>query len=261
MRATPFVNESSSSCWNSFIYDCKCYDYRLRKEILWNPHHIAYPMALIHSTCSSNLQNVNSKLPTHTNTPTAAPRFKNCILQHKLRYRENQQFYWNWETLVLQSSSFQSPKFNVDNQWWSLQTCLVLRLTSRPEVIGVTFFDSCSWKSDSSSCSGAHDWKFTLRLLFALRKLENRVYFATWGKITAWTILPLANMDEYCHAFSAGKQEVVSCLCWSTAGFPNLTHSLQSLCTVWVLLMLVYISFWLMRQWVFYISLKLRNCE
>jgi len=27
-------------------------------------------------------------------------------------------------------------------------------------------------------------------------------------------------MDEYCHAFSAGKQVVVSYLCWSTAGFP-----------------------------------------
>jgi len=50
--------------------------------------------------------------------------------------------------------------------------------------------------------------------------LESRVYFATWAKITAWTILPLANMDEYCHAFNAGKQVVLSCLCWSTAGFP-----------------------------------------
>jgi len=50
--------------------------------------------------------------------------------------------------------------------------------------------------------------------------LESRVDFATWGKITAWTILPLANMDEYCHACSAGKQVVVSCLCWSTVGFP-----------------------------------------
>jgi len=27
-------------------------------------------------------------------------------------------------------------------------------------------------------------------------------------------------MDEYCHAFGAGKQVVVSCLCWPTAGFP-----------------------------------------
>ena len=79
------------------------------------------------------------------------------------------------------------------------------------------FFDSCScscsWKSESSSCSGAH-WKFTLR------KLESKIYFATWGKITAWTILPLANMDEYYNVFSAGKQVVVSFLCWPTAGFP-----------------------------------------
>jgi len=42
-----------------------------------------------------------------------------------------------------------------------------------------------------------------------------------WSKITAcWTILLLANMDEYCHAFSDGKQVVVSCLCRPTAGFP-----------------------------------------
>jgi len=27
----------------------------------------------------------------------------------------------------------------------------------------------------------------------------------------------MANMDEYCHAFSDGKQVVVSCLSWSTA--------------------------------------------
>jgi len=27
-------------------------------------------------------------------------------------------------------------------------------------------------------------------------------------------------MDEYCHAFSAGKQVAFSFLCWSTAGFP-----------------------------------------
>jgi len=44
---------------------------------------------------------------------------------------------------------------------------------SEPEMIGVTFFDSCC---------GAH-WKFTLWILFALRKFESRVYFATWGKI------------------------------------------------------------------------------
>ena len=44
------------------------------------------------------------------------------------------------------------------------------------DVIGVTFFDSCScsWESDSSSCScsGAH-WKFTRWLLFTLLKAES----------------------------------------------------------------------------------------
>ena len=36
-----------------------------------------------------------------------------------LRHIEHQQFYWNWPTLPLQSSSHQSPKFNVDKptQW------------------------------------------------------------------------------------------------------------------------------------------------
>ena len=81
------------------------------------------------------------------------------------------------------------------------------------EVTGVTFFYSwgCSKKSDFSSCSGTL-WKFTLQLLFALRKLEGNVYFASWGKITVRAILPLPNMDKLCHGFSAGKQLVTSCL-------------------------------------------------
>jgi len=49
-------------------------------------------------------------------------------------------------------------------------------------------------KSGFSSCSGAH-WKFTLRLLFTLWRLESSVYCASWGKSTTGTILPLSNMD------------------------------------------------------------------
>jgi len=41
---------------------------------------VAYRLALIHSTCSWNLQ---SKLKvTHENAPTALPRFKNVIFRH-----------------------------------------------------------------------------------------------------------------------------------------------------------------------------------
>jgi len=47
-----------------------------------------------------------------------------------------------------------------------------------PEVIGVACFYSCSCSNKSGSCSRVH-CKFTLQLLFTLRKLESRVYFAT----------------------------------------------------------------------------------
>jgi len=76
-------------------------------------------------------------------------------------------------------------------------------------VIRVTFFDSCSCfkKSDSSSCSCSGTlWKLTLRLLFALRKLEGNVYFASWSKLTVRAILPLPNMDKLHHGLSAGKE-------------------------------------------------------
>jgi len=40
-------------------------------------------------------------------------------------------------------------------------------------------------------------------------------------------------MDEHCHAFSAGKQVGVSCLCWSTAGFPELNLICVSYAGLW----------------------------
>jgi len=54
--------------------------------------------------------------------------------------------------------------------------------------------------------------KFALRLLFTLRKLDSSVYFASWVKRTAGAILSLPDMNKLCHAFSAGKKLVVSCL-------------------------------------------------
>jgi len=45
--------------------------------IFWSPH---YRLALIHFTCSWNLQ---SELKvTHENAPTALPRYKNVIFRH-----------------------------------------------------------------------------------------------------------------------------------------------------------------------------------
>jgi len=88
------------------------------------------------------------------------------------------------------------------------------------EVTGVTFFDSAPVPNKVTPAP-APELIGSLHSDSCLHSETLKVvYFATWGKITAWTILPLANMDEYCHAFSAGKQVVVSCLCWSTAGFP-----------------------------------------
>ena len=58
---------------------------------------LSYPRK--HINCTSSLQE------RHFPTP--------------LRHTEKQQFYWNWTTLPLHSSSLQSPKFNVDKptQW------------------------------------------------------------------------------------------------------------------------------------------------
>jgi len=57
------------------------------------------------------------------------------------------------------------------------------------------FFDSCSCskKCDASCCSGYHR-KFTLRLLYRLRKLESNVYFALWGKL--WIPLKTQHSTE-----------------------------------------------------------------
>ena len=66
-------------------------------------------------------------------------------------------------------------------------------------------------KSDSSFCSSSGTlWKLTLRLLFALRKLEGNVYFASRSKKTVTAIVPLVNMDKLHHGLSAGKELVTS---------------------------------------------------
>ena len=83
MRATPFSN---FSCWNIFFCDCQCLKCTIEQR---RPHenHVAYRLALIHSTCSWNLQ---SELKvTHENTPTALPRFKNVIFRHHYVMQKN----------------------------------------------------------------------------------------------------------------------------------------------------------------------------
>ena len=76
MRATPF---SSFSCWNNFFYDCQCLKCTDEQRRL-HENHVAYRLALIHSTCNWNLQSELNV--THENTPTALPRFNNVIFLH-----------------------------------------------------------------------------------------------------------------------------------------------------------------------------------
>jgi len=49
--------------------------------------HVAYPLALIHFTCSSSLQ--SELYITHANTPTAPSRFKNVISRHHYVIQKN----------------------------------------------------------------------------------------------------------------------------------------------------------------------------
>jgi len=112
MRATAFV---SFYCWNGFFYDCKCYDYRWRKEILRNPHCLSAGPDLLYLQFKPTIWTL-SYLRKHTNCTIS---LQERHFPTPLRYTENQQFCWNWAALPLQSSSFQSPKFNVDKptQW------------------------------------------------------------------------------------------------------------------------------------------------
>ena len=79
--------------------------------------------------------------------------------------------------------------------------------------------DPCSYlvnnRGDRShffdSCSGTL-WKFTVRFVFALWKLELNAYFGSWIKITFGVILQLPNVDKWSHGFSAGKEFVASYL-------------------------------------------------
>jgi len=49
--------------------------------------HAAYWLVVIHSACSSNRQ--SEFKVTHTNTPTALPRFKNVISRHHYVMQKN----------------------------------------------------------------------------------------------------------------------------------------------------------------------------
>jgi len=74
--------------------------------------HIAYRLVLIHSTCIWAVSYPRK----HTNCTISLQEWHFAT---PLRHTEKQQFYWNWETLPLQRSSLQPPKFNVDKstQW------------------------------------------------------------------------------------------------------------------------------------------------
>jgi len=80
----------------------------------------AYRMALIHSTCSSNLQ--SELYVSHADTSTAPPASGTSFSDNTIHHAEKQQLQWNWAMLLwlpLQSSLLQPPKLKVDNptQW------------------------------------------------------------------------------------------------------------------------------------------------
>jgi len=83
MRATPFSN---FSCWNKFFYDCQCLKCTVEQRRL-HENHVAYRLALSHSTCSWNLQ--SELKATHENRPTALPRFKNVNFRQHYVIQKN----------------------------------------------------------------------------------------------------------------------------------------------------------------------------
>ena len=58
--------------------------------------------------------NLSSKLPTQTHNCTISLQERH--LPSPLRHTEKHQFYWNWATLSVQSSSLQPEKLNVDKR-------------------------------------------------------------------------------------------------------------------------------------------------
>jgi len=104
MKATSFL---SLSCWNNFFYNCQCFKCTVEQRRL-HENHVAYRLALIHSTCSCNLQSelkVNyPRKCTNCTTP-----LQECHFPAPLCHAEKQQLYWNREKLSLQSSSLQPP--------------------------------------------------------------------------------------------------------------------------------------------------------
>jgi len=118
MRAKPFV---SFPCWIGFFYDCKCYVCNWKKETSTKPTLLVgwlWFTLLAVQTCK-----LNSKLPAQTHQLhhlASRMAFSSTIT---VCHIEKQQFYWNWATLPLQSSSLQMPKFNVDKPTqWRFQT-------------------------------------------------------------------------------------------------------------------------------------------
>jgi len=108
--------------------------------------------------------------------PSCATVSIKALLRHHthfptpLRYTEKQQFYWNWATLPLQSSSLQSPKFNVDKptQWPGQRGSITFDLPAILQKRGYfrTIFNKMIYKTTDSQV-------FTLKKVCVLPNVES----------------------------------------------------------------------------------------
>jgi len=112
---------------------------------------------------------------------------------------------------------FAASKFQIQSSsCYSNKTSLLILLEAAEEATllrrSETIFFTPAPVPKRETSSGAH-WKFTLRLLLTLWKLETSVYFVSWRKsIVEATVFCLNPIWTTCHGFSAGKQLVASCL-------------------------------------------------
>jgi len=91
----------------------KCIDEQRRLH----ENHVAYRLALIHPTCSWNLQ---SELKvTHENAPTALPRFKNVIFRHHYIMLKNSSYIETEKSYLCKVLHFNRQNLLIDppNDW------------------------------------------------------------------------------------------------------------------------------------------------
>jgi len=105
MRATPFV---SFSCWNGFFYDCKCYDYRWRKEILRNPHCLSAGSDSLYLQFKPTIWTL-SHLRKHINCTISLQE-----RQHHYATQKTSSSTVTENVTFAKLFTLQSPKFNVD---------------------------------------------------------------------------------------------------------------------------------------------------